>query len=120
MKEESTSFFKLTLPFKVLGKGTKKIAIGVANFWKNDELQELLDSLDEKSKHLTLSLEKIKKSAEQYREHSEVIKGYKNAEQNLEDISNEIAGKNKELEGINIETGHSTCLQNGTWQNRIN
>ena len=120
MKEENTSFFKLTLPFKALGKGTKKLAIGFVNYYKNDELQELLDSLDKKSKQITVSLEKLKKSARKYREHSEVITAYRDAGENLENISNEIAGKNKELEGINTEAGHSTCLQNGIWQNRLN
>jgi methyl-accepting chemotaxis protein len=127
MNKQNHSFSgRLASPFKGLVKGTRKVTAGFVNFCRNDELQELSESLDKSMEQIAVSLEKIKKSAEKYRELSEVITACKHATafkytgQNLENISKEIAGKNKELEEVAIEARRNSYLKNGIWQNRLN
>lgn len=120
MEKQNASLSKLSWPFKAIGRGTKKVAVGFVNFCKEDELQELSESLDKSMKQISESLNKIKASAQKYREHSETITAYKQAGQNLENISNEITGKNNELQKIATEDRCSSYLQNRIWQNRQN
>ena len=120
MEKQNVSSSKIAWPFKALGRCTKKMAVGFVSFCKDDELQELSESLDKAMGRIAVSLDKIKKSAEKYREHSETIMAYKQAGQNLECISNEIAGKNKKLKNIATEARRSSYLHNRIWQNRQN
>ena len=120
MKKYESTFLKLDWPFKVLGKGTKKIAVGFVDFFKNDELRELSESLDMSMARMVESLERMKKSMERYREHSKAVLAYKITEQNLASVHNELTAKTRELEGIVVETRRSTYLRNKIWQNRQN
>lgn len=120
MKKRESTFLKLDWPFKTLGKRVKKVAIGIVNFIKNDELNELSDSLERAMGQMSESLEKIKKSTEKYREHSEIIMAQKRAEQNLVSTYNELATKTRELKVVVIKNRHRIYLQNRIWQNRLN
>lgn len=126
MKKRESTFLNLDWPFKVLGKGIKKIAVGFIDFFKNDELRELSESLDRSMARMSESLEKMKKSTEKYREYNKAITTCtqdmvdKITEQNLVSVHNELAAKTRELERIVVETRRRSYLQNRIWRDRQN
>ena len=63
-----SSLKKLTSPVKGIGKGIKKMAVGVRNFFRNDELQELSESLELTMNKIAVSLDMIRKAAGKQRE----------------------------------------------------
>lgn len=120
MKKRESTFLKLDWPFKGLGKGIKKVAVSTIDFFNNDELRELGESLDSSMARMTVSLEKMKKSMEKYREYNKAILAHKIVEQNLENANNKLTAKTREFEELAIETRRSSYLQNKIWQNRQN
>jgi len=62
MKKQNVPLSKLAWPFKAIGKSARKMEVGFVNFCKNDELQELSESLDRSMNQIAESLEKIKQS----------------------------------------------------------
>ncbi len=46
MKKRENTFLKLDWPFKGLGKGAKKAVAGIVDFFKNDELREIGESVE--------------------------------------------------------------------------
>ena len=126
MKKRESIFLKLDWPFKALGKGAKRVTAGFIDFFKNDELRELSESLDRSMARMSESLEKMKKSTEKYREYNKAITACTQAmvdnitEQNLVSVHNALAAKTSELERIVVETRRSSYLRNRFWQNRQN
>jgi len=126
MKKQNVPLSKLVWPFKALGRSARKLAVGYVNLCKNDELQELSESLDRSMNQIAESLEKIKQSTMKFREYSETIAACKQATayncagQNPENITNQLADKNKGPEGIGPEAKRGAYLRNRIWQNRQN
>ncbi len=120
MKKRENTFLKLDWPFKGLGKVAKKAAAGIVDFFKDEELQEISESIERSMNQINESLERIKKSTRKRREQNGTITAYKCAEQSLENASNELDCKARDLDVIVTKNRYSSYLRNSIWQNRQN
>ena len=105
MERNSHSFSKKrTSPFRGIGNGIKEMMVGVRNFIRNDELQELSESLELTMSNIAVSLDMIRKAAEKQREQYKPIDVHKY----IKSEHGGLHGKLVKISGEAGRIGHTT------------